>query len=478
MAAVPEFAAVYARISDDTEGRAAGVGRQTDDSLALAERLGWSLAPLPPFVDNDISASTRSKARRPAFEDLMRRVQAGEIDGIVYYSSSRLTRRPLEFEGLIELVEKTGVKLASCVSGSADLTTADGRMIARILAAQDAAEAERTGERVKRAFAQRRAEGRPNPSSRVFGFEAGGEVVHDEEAALIREAAHRIAVEGWSLGQVVADWNSRSVPTVRGAGMWNRTQVKRALTSPRTAGLVTQGGVVVGVGTFEGIITADLQAKVQEALTGRRNGATVTYSQRRNVLAGFLVCGKCGKPMKVNALLDEDGGWRRDSYIICSRSQYGCGGVKRNLPVVMDYIDGLVRMRIEGWQPVADAEDFEGEVEEVTTLQRRLMEVEEDIAELQASFNSGGIRFGDYNTALSALRTQQEATHRALETFQVGAVVPEDLDLLAAWEEGEVEERREVLGILIDHIKLLPVGKVGPIRMREMTPLTTEVVWR
>lgn len=478
MAELPLSAAVYARISDDTEGRAAGVGRQTEDALALAERLGWSLAPVPPFVDNDISASTRSKARRPAFEDLMARVEAGEIDGIVYYSSSRLTRRPREFEGIIELVERTGLKLASVASGNADLTTADGRMIARMLSAQDAAEAERISERVTRAFKQRRAEGKPNPASRTFGFAAGGVEVVPEEAELIREAARRIADEGWSLGDVKRDWNGRGVPTLRGAEGWNTTQIRRALLSPRAAGQVAQGGVVLGAGSFEGIIEPDLQKRVAATLTGRRNGSTVTFQQRKNVLAGFLVCGKCGKPMKVNALLNEDGSYRKDSYIICSRSQYGCGGVKRNLLVVQDYIDGLVRMRLESWQPVGEADVLDEDIEAVTDLQRRLMEIEEDIANLQATFNAGGIRFGDYNTALSALRTQQEVTEQSLADFHVATTLPLDLDVLAVWEEGEVEEKREVLAALIDHIKLLPVGKVGPIRMREMTPLTTEVAWR
>lgn len=466
---MPSSAAVYARISDDTEGRAAGVGRQVEDALALAERLGWSLAPFPPFIDNDISASTRSSARRPSFESLIELVEAGSIDAIVYYSSSRLTRRPAEFETIIQLVERTGVALASVASGSADLTTADGRMIARILAAQDAAEAERIGERVKRAFAQRRAEGKPNPSSRVFGFKKGGLEVEPEEAALIHEAAVRIADEGWTMGQVVRDWNDRKVPTVRGAGMWNRTQVRRALLSPRSAGLVAQEGVVQGLGSFEAPLTPELQERVSTALTGLRNGHTVTFSQRQHVLAGFLVCGRCGKPMKVNALRHEDGTLRKDSYVVCSRSQYGCGGVKRNLLILQEYLDGLVRMRLESWQPVGELEREAGELAVIEGLQGRAAEIEEDLAQLQASFHAGDIRFADYNTALSALRTQQEATSRALSDLQVSVVVPDDLDVLAVWEEGEVEERREVLATLVDHIKLLPVGKVGPIRMREMT---------
>lgn len=258
-------------------------------------------------------------------------VEAGEIDGIVYYSSSRLTRRPAEFETIIQLVERMGVRLASVVSGNADLTNADGRMIARILAAQDAAEAERIGERVKRAFAQRRAEGKPNPSSRAFGFEPGGIVVREDEAKLLQEAAHRLIHKGWSLGMVVRDWHSRGIPTVRGAQGWNRMQVRRALLNPRTAGLVSLNGEIVGRGSFEAILTPEEQDQIRKVLNDRRGGNTTTFRQRKHLLAGFVICGRCDRPMKVNAVFDEDGSYRKDSFIVCSRTQWGCGNVKRNL---------------------------------------------------------------------------------------------------------------------------------------------------
>ncbi len=474
---VPTAAAVYARISDDTEGRAAGVQRQVEDASALASRLGWTMAPLAVHVDNDISASTRSSAPRPAFNRLIARVEAGEVDGIAYYSSSRLTRRPAEFETIISLVERTGVVLASVASGNADLTTADGRMIARILAAQDAAEAERIGERVKRAFEQRRREGKPNPSARAFGFKAGGLEVEPEEAELIREAAHRIADEGWSLGQVTRDWNERGIPTVRGADAWRTVQVRRALLSPRSAGLVSQHGVVEGSGAFSGIINQDLQLRVSTALSGRRKGLSVTYVQRKHLLAGFLACGLCGRMMKVNGLLSPDGSYRQDSYVLCPTSAHGCGRTKRNLLLLMEYIDGLIRMRLESWHPVGDAVLSEGDIAIAAELQRALGEIEEDLAQLEVMFKVGGIRFKDYGAALSALRTRQEGAQRALAEFQAPAPTLDDADILAAWIEGSLEDRREVLGILVDHIKLHPIGKVGPFRARAMIPDTTEVVW-
>lgn len=475
---VPRAAAVYARISDDTEGMAAGVSRQVEDARALCARGGWSLAPYPPFVDNDISASTRSKARRPAFEELLSLVEAGLIDGIAYYSSSRLTRRPAEFETIIQLVERTGVQLASVASGTADLTTADGRMIARILAAQDAAEAERTGERVKRAFEQRRAQGKPNPSSRTFGFEPGGVTVVPEEAELIRQAAARVVDEGWSMGELVRDWNERGVPTMRGAEGWNGTQVRRALLSPRTAGLITQRGTVVGAGTFGSILTLAEQERVAEVLAGRRDGKHVKHRHRRNLLSGFLVCGRCGKPAKVNALLNADDTLRRDSFASCSKSNYGCGNVRRNLPMLNEYIEGLVAMRLETWRPIGEVGPDEGMTEAAGELQRELVELAEDVADLEAAFKAGSIRFKDYNAALSALRTRQEGAQAALNRLRAPEPVLLDLDPLEAWASGSLDQRRAVLATLVDHITLLPMGKVGPAKARELLPERTPVAWR
>jgi Resolvase, N terminal domain len=65
-------AAIYARISLDKVGEAAGVGRQIDGCRHLAELEGWSIDEV--LVDNDLSAY--SGACRPEYErllDLVRR---------------------------------------------------------------------------------------------------------------------------------------------------------------------------------------------------------------------------------------------------------------------------------------------------------------------------------------------------------------------------------------------------------------------
>lgn len=151
-------AVIYSRISHDPQDRQLGVERQEQDCLRLVSGRGWELA-FPPFRENDTSASTRSSTRRPVYEQMLAQLQAGMADVLVCYSTSRLTRRPLDYERLIRLTQDRGVRIATVVSGAVDLSTADGRVIARVLAAMDAAEAERIGERISRACLQRAEKG-------------------------------------------------------------------------------------------------------------------------------------------------------------------------------------------------------------------------------------------------------------------------------------------------------------------------------
>ena len=84
-------AVVYCRISDDREGERLGVERQRQDCLARAQREGWEVVDV--FTDNDVGASTRSRKPRPAYRQVIKAAENGEVDVILSYSNSRLTRR-------------------------------------------------------------------------------------------------------------------------------------------------------------------------------------------------------------------------------------------------------------------------------------------------------------------------------------------------------------------------------------------------
>ena len=94
-------AAVYARISSDTEGRAMGVARQVEDCRRLAASLGWQVA--QEYVDNDLSAY--SGKRRPAYEQMLADLTDGLRDAVICYHVDRLTRRPVELEQFVATVD-------------------------------------------------------------------------------------------------------------------------------------------------------------------------------------------------------------------------------------------------------------------------------------------------------------------------------------------------------------------------------------
>ena len=62
-------AAIYCRISRDAEQEGLGVARQEEDCRALAGKSGFTVAEV--YTDNDISASTKSRKARPAYDRML-----------------------------------------------------------------------------------------------------------------------------------------------------------------------------------------------------------------------------------------------------------------------------------------------------------------------------------------------------------------------------------------------------------------------
>lgn len=267
----PPRAAIYCRISEDREGLEVGVQRQETDCRDLAERLGYTVPDDLVFIENDVSASTRSNKPRPLYDQVMAAARRGEVQAILAYSNSRLTRRPMEVEDLIRLYEQTGVRVRTVVSGDDDLSTADGRMVARIKGNVDAAEAERTSERVKRARAQAVAEGRWRGGPRPYGFEFDGVTIREDEAEVIRWATRQL-LEGRSIRALVHELNERGVPSTSGRA-WATNALRGMVLRPRNAGLISTGQrshgnfQIHGKAQWEAIVPEEAWRAVEDRLT-------------------------------------------------------------------------------------------------------------------------------------------------------------------------------------------------------------------
>lgn len=454
-------AAIYTRISLDAEGEERGVGRQQQDCRDLATRDSLDVVAL--FSDNDIGASTKSRKKtRPQYAEMLRRARAGEFSVIIAYSNSRLTRRPLELEELITLYEQHGVRITTVVSGNDDLSTADGRMVARIKSSVDAAEAERTAERVARKHLESAREGRPVGGTRPFGWQKGGRVLDEREAGLIREAAADI-VAGVGSFVLAKRWNDIGVTTSTGRP-WQGRVLARMMQSPRLAGWrIHQGKVAVGLdglpvrGQWEPVLDQATFDAVVAALNPDEARARVPRKNARHyLLTGTLRCGVCGSLMYGNA---------------AKYPAYRCSDAVHVVAASVSPVDELVtRVVLDKLADVAL-----GAPKAVFVEAARLAEVEQAISRLMASFTARELSAEVVFPAVAQLEAERDelrAQRRRIEAAEVGP------DLMGvdrtAWNGMHVGEQRAVIETLLSAVLVRPATR----RSNQFDPDRIEFVWQ
>jgi len=460
-ATTPAPAAVYCRISRDPEGERAGVERQEADCRALAARLGYRVADL--YVDNDAGASTRSRKARPQYAAMLAAARTGRYAAVLAYSNSRLTRRPREVEDLLELAERHGVAIRTCVSGDWDLTTADGRAVARTIAAWDGAEAERIAERVARARLAAAQAGRAQSSRRRFGYSPDGAELVTREANAIRDA-YAAALAGASLLGIAKRWNAEGLTTTQGAGRgWTSTTVRSVLRNPRNAGLSVYHGEILGDAQSPAIVPVETWQAMRELLDDRRRPRT---SAPKYLLTGVARCGICGAT--VTAGTNGDG--RRRVYR-CSTPHVH---VTRKAAWLDDYVTALVLERLS--RP--DARDLLTDTTrpDVDALRADARAVRARLDAVAVEYADGTITGAQLRTATARLRSRLLDTESQLaDAGRVDVLGPllTGTDPAAAWDALDTDRRRAVVALLMD-VTILRTRRGA----RSFDPAGVRIDWR
>jgi DNA invertase Pin-like site-specific DNA recombinase len=266
------------------------VTRQLDDCLALADRLGWEV--VARFDDNDLSAYNGKI--RPGFEQMLEAMRRGEFGALICWHPDRLYRSMKDLERLIDIADAGGVQLRTVNGGDLDLSNATGRMLARILGSVARQESEHKGERQRRANEQRRAAGKwVRAGRRPFGYSRDGESL-EPEAALVRKAAADV-LGGRSLRSIATGWNAQGLTTTRG-NPWTNLALRRILTNPLYAALVTYQRRVVGRGEWEPLLDEDTHRGLVAFLSdpARQPGSAF---ETKHMGSGVYRCGKCDGKM-------------------------------------------------------------------------------------------------------------------------------------------------------------------------------------
>src|SRR5690242_4096968 len=220
MPGTPMRAGIYARLSDDREKDELGVQRQLRLGRALVKQRGGTVV-LERF-DDDISALHAKP--RDGYDAIMAAAEAGEIDTIVLFQSSRLWRNRRQRAESIERLGKAKVSLVAVKGPDLDLATAYGRGLAGLMGEYDTMESEVKSERIlakvqELADQGKIANGGPRPFGyrRVFAGEGSRrKIIRDEvdevEAEVIRNCAKRV-LAGESLSSIIRDLNQGGIKT-------------------------------------------------------------------------------------------------------------------------------------------------------------------------------------------------------------------------------------------------------------------------
>lgn len=434
---------VYRRISSDREGLEVGVGRQLEDCEDLAKRKGFTVAGV--FTDNDISASTKSTKPRPEYEEMLRRARTGEVGAILAYSNSRLTRRHREFADLIDLYKTCGVRIVTAVSGEDDLSTADGRMVAWFKAVADAAEAERTAERVQRAMRDLILNGKYKGGVRPFGY-LNHDTLHDVEAEWVRHV-YREFLAGASIGSIVTALNVAGVETTRG-NPWSRVSVRALLLRPRNAALIKHQGKTLGEAPWPALVDVATFDAAVGVLTSRTRPPKV----RRGFLTGIIRCGVEGCDGTGNISHVGDRGSSRVVYR-CRRSPAHFG---RSVHIVDDHVEGIVYRFLSDREALAEymVPKRQDHADELLALRKRRASIARLIAK-------GHIPEGEGEREAEALTRRITTLEGANFSPNVAPLVrgmAEAVDVEAEWESMDLDKRRAVVANLF-HVTIRPVGR-------------------
>ncbi|PCE15896.1 hypothetical protein AUC47_10240 [Microbacterium sp. SZ1] len=452
-------AVIYCRISDDPTGRAAGVERQRDECMALAEARGEKV--LEVIVDNDLSAT--SGKRRPGFERVLSLVRDNIIDTIVVWHTDRLYRMPRDLEPIIDLAEGRRLRFLTVESSEIDLNTPSGRMVARMLAAMSAQEVEHKAQRQRSAGDQRAARGMPTARP-GYGYRRvdGRDVVEASEASTIREAARRV-LDAESLRSVAADFNVRAVPSPAGAP-WQGITLRQLLRRPSIAGLRTHRGDVVGEFDVE-MHPPILDRDTYDRLTAMFNDPLRASSSRaghppKYLLSGIAWCGRCeetlgGRMKRLPPWTPKPG--QKSKPVKAAYSCGACHKVRRLQEPVDELVTEILLRRLER----EDAAELFATGDPVAARAARdaIAAVSARLASAADLFAEGSID-ADQLARITAKGRAEREDHEAALALALPPALPRDAVGARArlsWASYDVERRRAILNALM-RVTIMPSG--------------------
>ena len=469
---------IYARVSElkRNEDREPS----TDGQVAMCRvRLGdLGLEEGEVLVDPGRSAWNPA-VKRPAWDELMDRLERGVSGGMIVFDLERFTRQPKEGERMIELAASGLLVLDS--ESEYDLCTPNGKKAFRDGINAAAYYSDRLSIRSARGKKLRALAGEPNGGHRPFGFEPDLITVREDEAAVLRDLTRRF-LAGETQDALIAQLNARGVTTSYGKS-WTRPGLRKVLTRERNCGRIIytdpKSGTTSVVGHLPGepVITEEDFDAVIAIYTFRRRGRPSSWHY---LCAGVATCGVegCGRTLhgrpRNNVKPYPDGEVKRQYW--SPKTHGGCGRIAIDQRGLDEAAEALA-IEILADPRHADAiEATAREIEsEVARLDLAIAEAENVANALADRLGRGDITLTRYDIAIGPL--DERIAKLKAERVALGSPSPQRTPKASRehwerrWAAADQKEKREMLKMALRgrRLVIVPAGKGSPVERAEVT---------
>ena len=487
----PTVARIYVRISKASDGWSLGVERQVPPCRFFCDDQNWPVAEV--YIDNNTSAY-REGTKRDEFERLLADVRAdhrvGRRNAIVTWQADRLLRTVEDASAIVAVAKRYRTVIAN-VDGALDLSTVDGRKYFYELAVAAQYESQLKSERLKLKHEELRRTGRWAGGRRPFGYRVVGTKLHSRrradctrsdddacplveceleveprEADAIRDAAQRV-LSGGSLTGIQREWVVRGIRRPNG-GILASQHLRDLLVSPRLTGR-RRGQDPEAPPQWPAILTVAEHEHLVAKLGPGRNpvGERNDPGPRVYLLRGVLFCAAERDGQRCGTRLRGKPSESKRRYV-CDTRDGGCEGVKVVANAVEEHVRDAViaafddpelglkiRKRIAARLASPALEQAAMEQKKTAT---------EALARLGDDYADGLLTGPQVERATRRLQQRIDAAEAELADIRQSPTIMVELPgssaaIKAAWNEWNLEERRQVVRLAIERVWVKRAGQ-------------------
>ena len=473
---------LYMRVSTEDQAREGfSLPEQRERLESFCKFKGYEI--IDYYEDAGISAKTGNY--RPEFERLKNDIKAKKVNTIVALKLDRITRSIYDWENLMTFLDENDAYL-DCVNDEINTTSANGKMISRLLMSVSQNEIERTSERTKIGLAGAIKQGHI-PSQAPLGYKhEDKKLVIDYSTKDIVKRIFNLYYEGNSYQTISNILNEEKV---LGKTNWRDSSITAILENE-----VYKGDYVHGKRTkhptyyqdvVEPIVSKELweECQVQKKKNSRSYQRTLTY-----LFLQKLTCPKCGRIMGGKATKKKNG----NVYYY-----YYCTDCKINLKenVISEYFDNFVQELVE-YDSVVNQfflpmikQKFDEPREQ---LEKEINNQKNKLERIKKAYVNGVFELQEYNEerkivekAISELENKLDSTDCAeeLRFTPKDILLKRDIDFInkikldkeyqertKTWKDYTRQEQAELIMKYVDDIELELIGNevsVKQINFRE-----------